>query len=213
MAARSNKPRKRSKRRRAAVVVVNRPRRRSRHGGRRNPPVMSVAGVLERGFNGALGGATIVATEIGARAVRGKVFKMPAGELLSGATELGLTTAAGLAVEHFVGGRAGQRYGQLIIDAGAASVIRATIKQMKAPWVADVLGDDTRRLPYVIDRNGRVMPRAAVNGYVGGADRARMNGYVPGGRPPLGGYVPGNAPYDMAAAGGRGGGYGGGGGG
>jgi hypothetical protein len=123
--------------------------------------------------------------------IRSRVLGMPAGTLLSGATEVAISTAAGIVAERFVG----ERLAQTIIDAGFASVIRATVKQLKTPWVAEALADDTRRQNFVI-RGGRAFP--AVNGYVAG----RMNGYV-GGRGnviPLGGYVGGRGNVDNAVA-------------
>lgn len=192
----ATKGKKRAAPKRSRVVIVNRPKQnrpRRRSSGRRNPPVFSIGGILERSFNGALGGATIVATEIAARMIRGRALGMKAGELLSGATELGITTAAGLLVEKMLGGRAGDRYGQLIVDAGFASIIRATVKGSKAAWVSDALADDTRRQMFTI-RDGNTV---RLNGYVPG--RAPLNGYVGGARPPLGGYVPGNGAAEMAA--------------
>ncbi len=189
---------------RRSVVLINSPKRRnSRRGHRRNPPALSVAGALGRVTAGAMGGATIVATEIAQRLIRGRALGMKAGELLSDAVELGVSTAAGLAAEHFLGGNTGARYGQLIVDAGFASVLRARIKQSKAPWVADALADDGRRMNFEV-RNGRVIGRGSVNGYVPGrapANNVALNGYVPGREQrPLGGYVPGAGAAEMAAA-------------
>jgi len=178
-------------------VIVNPPKHRriARHR-RTNPPAFSIGGVVSRLMNGAIGGATIVATEVGTRMIRSRVLGIPAGTLMAGAVELGISSAAGIAAEQFLGGRTGERFGQLIVDAGFASIIRATAKQMKAPWVAEALSDDTRRLNYVV-RGGRVIP---LDGYVPGRDLARLNGYVPGRRPALGGYVPGNGAAEQAAA-------------
>lgn len=141
---------------------------------------------MERVTQGLVGGGVIVATEIGTRLIRKRVLNMTAGTLIAGATEVGISTAAGLLAERFVG----PRIAQLIIDGGFASVIRVTLKQLgnvpaAAPgtlW-ADALGDAPRN--FVI-RDGRVFPA-----------RGRLTGYVRGAQP-LGGYVPGAA--GMASA-------------
>jgi hypothetical protein len=185
-------PAKRPKARpRSAVIVVNRPKHpaKRRHYSRSNPPALSGMGALDRVISGVVGGLIILGTEVGTRLIRGRVFGMPAGTMLAGVTEVAVSTTAGLAAAHFVGEQTGQR----IIDAGFASVMRATAKQLKAPIVADVLSDDTRRQNFVV-RGGRVFPagRPPVSGYV----RGRMDGYVPGARRApgvdrLGGYVRG----------------------
>jgi hypothetical protein len=122
---------------------------------------------------------------------------MPAGTLLSGAAELAISTTAGLLSRRWIG----ERLAQTIIDAGFASVIRATAKQLKAPIVADALADDSRRANFVIRPGGRVVAanRGNLGGYVGGG---RLNGYVTGGggADALGGYVAGSAANNATAA-------------
>jgi len=189
--------RKSAKRPRSAVVIVNPPKR--RHHRRRNPNLGAY--VREAGsmvMNGAIGGVVIVATEAGTRLIRKRALGMSAGTLLAGVTEVSISTTAGLAANHLLPGRIGARVGQLIIDAGFASVIRATVKQSQAPWVSDALADDGPQRLYVV-RNGRTVRRDAMGGYVAGAQPV-LNGYVGGGRGRvvLGGYVDGAA--DQAVA-------------
>lgn len=202
MAKRVRKARKAvATRARPKVVLINRPRKRS---GRRrnNPPVASLAGVLGTVIDGAIGGATIVATEVGTKLLRGRVLKMAPGQMLSGLTEVGISTTAGLLTKYFVRGRWGERLGQLMVDAGFASVTRAMLKQItvngaKPKWVTDLLGNDARQ-NFVV-RDGRVFAaNDRMAGYVTG--NARLNGYVPGARSAaLGGYVRGNGMAEMAA--------------
>lgn len=197
--AMATKRRKSTKRRRSsALVIVNRPKaRRARR--RRNPNlgalVREATGMV---MAGALGGAVIVATEAGTRLIRKRALGMPAGTLIAGATEVGISTTAGLLANHLLPGRIGTRVGQLVIDAGFASVMRAMVKQSSAPWIADALADDGPSRVYVV-RNGRTVRRPAMGGYVRGA-APPLNGYVPGtnGRAALGNYVSGSA--EQAAA-------------
>ena len=167
------------RRAKSAVAIVNSPKKHRRR--RRNPPAFSIGGATARVTQGVIGGAVIVATEAGTRLIRKRLLNMTAGEMLSGLTEVGISTAAGLVAERFVGAR----IAQTIIDAGFASVIRSTLKQIKDPtlaiWVRDALGDGGRN--FVI-RGGRAFP----------AGGGRMSGYVPGGRTgaALGGYVAGS---------------------
>jgi hypothetical protein len=180
-----------------SVIVVNSPRRggkRRKGVARRNPPPLSIAGALSRAWQGVIGGFVINATEVGTKLVRGKVFKMPAGETLSTLTEVGLAAGAGIAAELAIGGPMGARVGQLVIDAGFASAGRTMLKQLKSPpkWLADSLGDDGPRRNFRVE-NGRVVAMDGV--YVGGSDA--LAGQVRG-RRSLGGYVRG--PLDVSAA-------------
>lgn len=203
MANRPKRKAAKARRRSTAVVLVNPAHRKRRHSARRRNPdfgayVHEAVGMV---LNGAIGGAVIVATEASARLIRKRALGMPAGTLIAGGTELGITTTAGILAHHFLPGNLGARAGQLIVDAGFASVMRAMVKQSSAPWVSDALADDGAK-PFVV-RNGRVIRRGAMGGYVPGAAAARMNGYVPGARaaaPALGGYVAGNGASEMAAA-------------
>lgn len=184
------------------LVIVNPPTKKRRHAHRRRNPDLGayVHQALGMVLNGAIGGTVIVLTEAGTRLIRKRALNMPAGTLIAGATELGISTTAGILANHFLPGNMGARAGQLIVDAGFASVIRATVKQSSAPWVADALADDGPQKMYVV-RNGKVM-RRAMGGYVAGSAPARLNGYVAGSRPAaqLGGYVAGNGSAEMAAA-------------
>jgi hypothetical protein len=180
---------------RARVVIVNKPAKR-RHMVRRAGGFVRKS--IGRIGSGLVGGFTILTTEVGTRLIRSRVLGMPAGTLLSGLTEVAISTTAGLTAAHFIGEETGQR----IIDAGFASVMRATAKQLKAPIVADALSDDVRRQNFVV-RGGRVFPVRGepVNGYV----RGRMDGYVPGARRAagldrLGGYVRGGEAAAVAQA-------------
>jgi hypothetical protein len=190
---RKSAPKKRRAGGRTAVVLVNRPAKRSvRH--RRNPPRMrlNVGSITNTLTQGVIGGSIIVATEAGTRLIRSRVLRMSAGTLAAGLTEVGISTAAGIAAGRFLGQSTGQR----IVDAGFASVIRATLKQFGhvmpgTGLVAEALGDDGSPRNFVI-RNGRVFPRAPLGGYTSGG--SRLSGYVPGSsgnRTTLGGYVPG----------------------
>jgi hypothetical protein len=187
---------KRARAKRSAVVIVNPPKHRRRRHVRRNPR-LSLGHVLSSAGNGLIGGGTIVATEVGTRLIRARLLKMPAGTMLSGLTEVVISTTAGVLAGQWLG----DRIGQLIVDAGFASVFRATAKQMKTPLVSDALSDDGR-LSYTI-RDGRVVRNAGMGAYVAGrgAAAARLNGYVPGRQQrPLGGYVPGSGAAEMASA-------------
>lgn len=196
----ARKRRRKAKARRRSVVVINRPRHHTRRRHRRSNPMLSVRGILPRLWTGAIDGGIIVATEAGTRLIRKRVLNMTAGSLLSGAAELAISTTAGILAGHFIN----QHVGQTIIDGGFASVIRATVKQSQAPWVADALSDDGRR-NFTVTRDGRVVRGSRMSGYVPGvtpAAPARLNGYVPGtpaARPTLGSYVPGYAPGQGAA--------------
>jgi hypothetical protein len=205
---RASNPRKRKAAKRArprsSVVIVNPPKKRRHVARRRNPPDLG-AYIKDGGLmivHGAIGGTVIVATEAGTRLIRKRVLGMTAGTLLAGAAELGISTTAGLLAHHLLPEPMGERAGQLIVDAGFASVIRATVKQSSAPWVSDALADDGPQKMFIV-RNNRVVRRSAMGGYVSGATTpARLNGYVPGAssRPALGGYVPGNGSAEIAAA-------------
>lgn len=184
---------------RRRVVIVNPPKRRRHHAHRRNPNLGAMAkDAVMTVVNGAIGGAVMVATEVAARSIRSKALGMPAGSVKADATELGITTAAGLVANHLLPGKMGDRFGQLIVDAGFASVFRSRAKTLGIAFLTESLGDDGPR-PYVV-RGGRVVRRGAMAGYVAGPDR--MNGYV-GGRsrtPALGGYVAGAGGAEMAAS-------------
>lgn len=179
----SSSPHKRRRRRssssRTAVVVArSNPPRRRRHA-RRNPP-FSIGGIVNRATAGAVGGAVILATEVGTKLARSRLLGMPAGTITAGLTEAGVGLGASVLGEKFVG----PRVAQLIADATFASIFRTTVKQLGISAVNDVLSDTPKAFAI---RNGRVVRRGgAVNGYVGGAR--------------LGQYVGGASPADAAAA-------------
>lgn len=159
-------------------------------------------------FHGLIGGTVITATEIVTRLIRKRVLGMPAGSLVANATELGISTGLGLIAQHTLPAPYADRGGQLIIDGGVASVERSLLKSTGWAFVSDALADDGPRKVYVV-RNGKVIKRDAMAGYVKGGANARMNGYVSGrdGKASLGGYVRGQGSASdaasMYAAGGR----------
>ena len=156
---------KKRRAKRSHVGIVKTRRRSTRR--RSNPPAFSVSGLISRATQGAIGGGVIVATEMGTRLLRSRVFGMPAGTLSAGAVELGSGIAAGVLGEKFVG----SHIASMIIAGAFASVIRTTVKQSTSPLVQEALADRPRNC---VIRNGRAF--RAVNGYVPG----RLNGYVPG---------------------------------